>query len=261
MKIFKKTAIFKGISLKGEGEGEGEKTFSQSDIDAAVLAASQSNDGLKNKNAELLAKVKLQGESIKRFDGIDPDAMKNMMETFDKNEELKLISEGKYEEVINNRTEKERAGYTASIDSLEKELDTFKDSDSKQKNQIRDLIIDTSLVSEFRKQEGLESASEDLKLRAQKVWTLEEGVAVPRGIDGEILTGKEGVMTKTEWINSLKENAQHLFPSSNGAGTGGSGGKGGSGNALTDKMQSAAATGDMKLYRQLRAELKKSKEA
>lgn len=43
--------------------------------------------GLKNKNSELLGKLKESTESLKRFEGIDPDAMKTILQRFSDDEE------------------------------------------------------------------------------------------------------------------------------------------------------------------------------
>ncbi|MGR7566062.1 hypothetical protein ACU6YQ_24595, partial [Klebsiella aerogenes] len=57
--------------------------------------------GLKNKNSELLGKLKESTESLKRFDGIDPDAVKTILQRFSDDEEAQLIAGGKIDEVLN----------------------------------------------------------------------------------------------------------------------------------------------------------------
>lgn len=64
--------------------------------------------GLKAKNSELLGKLKEQNDNLKRFDGIDPDAVRGILKRFENDEEAKLIADGKIDEVINKRTERLR---------------------------------------------------------------------------------------------------------------------------------------------------------
>ncbi|MEX9757258.1 hypothetical protein AB7W88_21050, partial [Providencia vermicola] len=42
--------------------------------------------GLKAKNSELLGKLKEQGDNLKRFDGIDPDAVRGILKRFENDE-------------------------------------------------------------------------------------------------------------------------------------------------------------------------------
>ncbi len=73
-----------------------------------------------------------------------------------------------------------------------------------------------------------------------------------RDKDGNIVTGKDGAMTVSEWVASLKEQAPHLFPESVGAGANGSKTK----TSLTGidaKIAAAAAAGNVQEYRRLKA--------
>lgn len=71
--------------------------------------------GLKNKNSELLGKLKESTESLKRFEGIDPDAVKTILQRFSDDEEAQLIAAGKIDEVLDKRTERLRADVDKQI--------------------------------------------------------------------------------------------------------------------------------------------------
>ena len=64
--------------------------------------------GLKSKNSELLGTIKQQKENLSRFDGIDPDAVRGILQRFSDDEEAKLIAAGKIDEVLDKRTERMR---------------------------------------------------------------------------------------------------------------------------------------------------------
>ncbi|MCF7521481.1 hypothetical protein L4G92_05395 [Neisseria sp. ZJ106] len=88
-----------GADGDGAGSGTGgQQGLTQADIDAAVEAAV---GGLKAKNSELLGKLKTQGEQLKQFEGIDPDAVRLMLKQFSDNEEAELIKAGKFDEAFN----------------------------------------------------------------------------------------------------------------------------------------------------------------
>ena len=208
------------------------------------------------KNTELLSDLKKAKESIKKFDGIDPENFKNMMSAFEDNQDLKDISEGKYEEVINRRMEKERVKFTSETTALTEKSATFESENSDLRSEVSKLMIDNNVVAEFIKEKGLESGIQDITLRAKTVFKIEGKELIGRDANGEIIAGKSGPITITEWIGNQKEVAPHLFQGSKGSGaTGGEGGQGGS--ALIDKIQAAAASGDQTEYRRLR-QLQKS---
>ncbi len=109
--------LFRNIARKyyaeagegGEGGGGAAAAITpeiQALIDARV---NESVTGLKTKNSELLGKLKEQGENLKRYDGIDPDAVKTILQRFSDDEEAKLIAAGKIDEVLDKRTERLRA--------------------------------------------------------------------------------------------------------------------------------------------------------
>jgi len=196
-------------------------------------------------NAELTAKL------AKAFDGLDPENIRNILNRFDQDEELKLISEGKYEDVIKARVEKAEAGYKSTIASLTEENSTLKEQTGKDSTQIRDLIIDTAVTTSFIEAEGVKTAVPDVILRAKNTFTVENGEAIARDGNGEIIAGSSGPLKINEWVATLKETAPHLFPGSQGAGAGGSGT---GGSNVDAKMAAAAASGNMKEYRRLRAE-------
>lgn len=80
-----------GSGGAGSGSGEG-KTFTQAELDAMV-------GGLKGKNTELLGTVRELKDRMKAFDGMDPQQVREAMETVAKLNEEKQRSAGKFDEL------------------------------------------------------------------------------------------------------------------------------------------------------------------
>jgi len=244
----------------GGGGGEGAGTgFSQADLDAAVAkAVDTATTGLKSKNDELLTKVSDSKAALKAWEGLDPEAVRGVLSKFENDEELKLISEGKHSEAWDRRLEKVNATHQSQIDQVTTSNTTLSTQLEASQSQVRDLLVNQQAISSFISEKGLDTATADVVLRAKGAFVIEEGVPIARDAKGEIIRGKEGPITIAEWVTSLKETAPHLFPGSQGAGTGGStGGQGGTGD-LDTRMAAAASSGDMKTYRKLRDQKKKA---
>ncbi|WP_272517632.1 hypothetical protein [Providencia sp. PROV179] len=179
----------------------------------------QQVSGLKAKNTELLGKIKEQGDNLKRFDGIDPDTVKGMLKRFENDEEAKLIADGKIDELINKRTERMRG----DTDKQLKEANTRVEKAEAFANKFRARVLGDEIRSAAGKAGALSSAQEDLILRAKGIFQInDEGQAVAVDEDGNPIMGKDGrtPLSPVEWVESLKENAPHLFPAASGTDAG-----------------------------------------
>jgi hypothetical protein len=160
--------------------------------------------GLKAKNSELLGTIKTtKGEldQLKgQFEGLDINAVKQLLAKTGQDEEAKLIAEGKIDEVLNKRTERLRAEH-------ERQLKVEKD----------------------RAAAALAEAADDFVFRSRGMFAFDEsGEVVAVDGDGHPIIGKDGKtpVSPLEWAESLKEAAPHLWPRAAGAGApGNNGGK------------------------------------
>lgn len=240
---------------KGGSGGGGEGGDDKTDYKAKYEESIASIKAQEAKNKELLGETKKLKDSMKQWEGLDPKNIRNLMEKINNDEELKLISEGKYEDVIKKRTERLSAEYKAQMKTLTDERDKYKTDYEKTSNQVRDLTIDNTIVTEFVAAKGSETAIKDVKQRAREVWRLEDGIPTPRDDKNEIMQGKDGVMTQKEWVESLRISAPHLFPGSQGAGGAGNRG-GGGGSDIDSKISAARKAGDIEGLRRLQKEKK-----
>lgn len=201
----------------------------------------QETAGLKNKNHELLGTIREQKDSLARFDGIDPDAVKTILQRFSDDEEAKLIAEGKIDQVLEKRTERFRADsdkqIKAAVERAEK-AEGFA-------NKFRDRVLADAIREAGLKAGVLPTASDDLILRARGTFKVnDEGEAVAVDSDGNAILGKDGKtpLSPIEWAESLKDTAPHLFPAAEGTGGGGHKQGGGGGSLKRSEMTSQEKT-------------------
>lgn len=205
----------------GGGGGEGGAPEITPEIQKLIdEQVSAQVSGLKNKNTELLGKLKESTESLKRFDGIDPDAVRGILKRFSDDEEAKLIADGKIDEVLNKRTERLRA----DVDKQIKAANERADKAEAFSNKFRDRVLANAIRAAAATVGALPEASDDLILRAKGTFQLnDEGEAVAVDANGDVLFGKDGKtpLSPAEWAESLKESAPHLFPRAEGTDAGG----------------------------------------
>jgi hypothetical protein len=206
-------------------------------IKAAIASAVDASvSGLKTKNTELLGKLKdttgrlTQFES--QFEGLNIDAVKGLLAKAGQDEETKLLTEGKIDEVFGKRTERLRGEF-------DKQLKTEKDRADKAESfagKFRDKVLGDSIRSAAIKAGALPEAADDLILRAKGQFSLnEEGEAVAVDKDGQAILGKDGKtpLSPLEWAESLRESAPHLWPRASGTNAPGGGG----GNAALKRSE------------------------
>ena len=157
---------------------------------------------------------------LKRFDGVDPDGMRQLAEEKRKLEEAAQIKAGEVDKVVAARLKAEldkvHAPVVAERDALHGRLTAIQ--------------IDQAVVNEATKRGLRPTAITDITSRARMTFKLVDGV--PQAFDGEKMrTGKDGVspMTLAEWVDALVSDAPHLFEANAGSGAAGSG-SGGAGN-------------------------------
>ncbi|MDH3003500.1 hypothetical protein [Pasteurella multocida] len=199
------------------GSGAGEAKYTQADIDKAISEAIEREvSGLKTKNSELLGTQKELKDKLAKFDGLDPETIKNIMKQFENDEEMKKIAEGKYQEVIEARVNKVNESKQREIDAL-----TAKHQEEVSKLQsgldrYAGLVLENAIRAEATKA-GVTFGADDAVLRAKLTFKLDDGLVIP--IDENTFGGDGKPLTLKEWFESMKEKAPHWFPASQGGGS------------------------------------------
>lgn len=153
---------------------------------------------------------------LEKLKDIDPVKYRELVNLQREVEEGQLLKAGKIEEVVNSRV-------TAMKASLEGERDTFRSRAESAESQLSVLLIDSAVRNEALKLGVVNTALDDVVLRARTIYKMKDGAAVPHDNKGEVIFGKDGKtpMPMSDWLTSLKKNAPHLFANSQGGGAGG----------------------------------------
>lgn len=248
---------FAGAEDDNENKGGGTEEIDTAKLVAELEEYKKSAQATARKNQELLDELKKSRESLKQYEGIDPEHVRNILSKFENDEDMKLIAAGKYDEVIKKRTEKVQAELGGKLKTLEEALESERASKKELEERIAKFQIDTNLGQLFLTEGGQKTALEDFNYRARKIWKLEGDELVPRNEKGEILNGKNGILTPAEWLENMRSEAPHLFVASVGSNSNGNRGNGPKVTAIDTKIEAARKAGNIEELRRLRS-LKKS---
>ena len=157
-------------------------------------------------------------KQLEKLKDIDPAKYRELSELQRQVEEGQLLKAGKIDEVVNSRV-------TAMKRSLEEERDGYKTRAETSEAQLSVLLIDSAVRNEALKLGVVNTALDDVVLRARTVYKMKDGAAVPHNDKGEVVFGKDGKtpMPMGDWVVALKKTAPHLFANSQGGGAGGGG--------------------------------------
>ena len=227
---------------------------------SAKTKVDEAVSGLKSKNQEILDEKKKLQDSLKMFEGYDPEVVKTATEFYKKNKDAEFLKDGTVDELIEKKTSQLTSDFEVQIQELNGKLSAATEHGATYQTLFESKVIDDGLRAEAIKQGVQPAAVEDVILRGRGIFSLDENKQIEaRTSDGKLATTEEGskVLTPKNWIEGLKDTSPHYWPGSTGAGA--EGGLGGSDNDYTTKLAELAAKGDMKGYRALRDKHNKAK--
>ena len=196
---------------------------------------------------------------LKRFEGIDPDQVRELAAEKQRLLEERQLKAGEAEKVIEARLKTARAEWDKTHGVVVAERDTLT-------SRLTAIQIDQAVVTEATKRGLRPTAIPDITSRARTNFKLVNGVPQAFEADGQTARmGKDGItpMTLAEWVDALVSDAPHLFEANAGSGAAGSG-SGGAGNRSVKnpfRKESWNLTEQMKIQKsdpQLAARLKAS---
>ena len=161
---------------------------------------------MKNKNSELLTKLDEASTTLKSFEGIDPEKMKFMMAQLDQSEEAGLIADGKIDEVVERRVDKQRLGYEDKIKSLQDELTANTEERNSYKNRFETQKINDQVRAAAIKAGVLPNAIEDVLSKSNGVFQYSDssGDIESRDKDGQLNRSANGeLLTADRFVESL----------------------------------------------------------
>lgn len=144
-------------------------------------------------------------EQKKRFEGIDPDAMREAIEAKRKLDEGELLKKGDIDAVLQPR--------------LAPLLKRATDAEER----LSELLVNQGAIAAATKRGLRATAIPDLTLRARGAFKVLNGNAVAVAADGTPKPGKDGLtpMSFDEWAENLAVEAPHLFEANAGGGAAG----------------------------------------
>jgi len=158
---------------------------------------------------------------LKRFEGIDPDAVRQLAEENRSLRTATLSEDAKREMDAQLKTAK--SAFEKQLAAMSGERDTLT-------GRLTAIQIDQAVVTEATKRGLRATALPDITARARQSFKLVNGVPQAFEADGQTARmGKDGPMTLAEWVDALVSDAPHLFEANAGGGAAGSG-SGGAGN-------------------------------
>lgn len=187
-------------------------------------------DEFRNNNIELNRK-------LEAFKDLDPTKIRDMLETERKIAEKKLIDAGDIDGLVAQRVSTMKNDFDSRYNDLEGRYKTAN-------RQLETLLIDNSVREVAAKIGVVPTAVDDVLLRAKTVFRVEDGAPVAKDSQGKTLYGKDGSSSLNigEWLGGLKEQAPHLFGSSQGSGANNNRGPGNTtGNQKLTPAQKIAA--------------------
>lgn len=209
----------------------------QAIIDAKVA---ESVTGLKAKRDELLETNRQIKDQLKGFDGVDVAKYREYQERLDKDEDARLISEGKTVEVVQKYTERMRGDFATQLADKDAAIEAERQRGKKYEQAVLDNQIRAACVGMHP------SAIEDALLHGRTIFSLDaEGRAVKLDGSGRLELGKDGSnpFSPAEWIESQKEAKPHWFPAtSSGSGSSGANPAGGNGGKTMSRAKFDALT-------------------
>jgi len=180
--------------------------------------------GLKAKNGELIQankEIKGKFEQLNsQFEGFDLEAVKGLLTKAQTDEETKLLAAGKIDEVFARRTERLQADTAKQMKAKDDEIARHMEANKK----LSSRALSEAILKAATKAGALPEALEDIVLRARGTWTVNADGEVVALNGEEVVLGKDGrtPLTPTEWAESLRETAPHLWPKAQGTNAPGS---------------------------------------
>ena len=166
-----------------------------------------------------------------RFEGIDPEAVKQLSAEKSRLEEEQRLKEGKFQEVLEARLKNAKGEWDKQFNAVTAERDTLT-------TRLTAIQIDQGVITVATKRGLRPTAIPDITARARIVFKLVNGA--PRAFEADGTTvryGKDGVspMTLEEWVDAQVADAPHLFESNAGGGAAGNPAGGGTGSQRSVK--------------------------
>ena len=203
-------------------------------------------DELRMHNIELRKQIE---ERDARFEGIDPEAVRQLAAEKLRLEEEQRLKDGKFQDVLADKLKAQKVDADKLLTSVTGERDAYF-------AQLTAIQIDQGVLTAATKRGLRPTALPDITARARQTFKLVKGVPQAFEADGKTVRyGKDGItpMTLEEWMDTQVSDAPHLFEANAGGGAASNGAGGAAASARTTKnpfrQESWNLTEQMKLQK------------
>ena len=197
--------------MSDQGNQDQEIDFNDPKIQAYL---EEQTKGLKTKNSELLGKFGELKEFKSKFDGVDVDSLLQFAEKAKQDDITKKLSEGKFDEVLAQKTDLMRSDYEQKL------------SEQTSRAQTLESKVLGGFIATYAAQAGVQPEAIDLvNMLAQNQFKLDvNGDPVAVNAQGEVINGKDGKtpLSITDWLTSLRESKPLLWGNPQGSNAPGS---------------------------------------
>ena len=197
-------------------------------LDAEGVVEKSKADELRNHNIELRKQVE---ERDARFEGIDPEAVRQLAAEKLRLEEEQRLKEGKLQEVMDARLKAAKAESDKALSAVTGERDDYF-------AQLTAIQIDQGVITAATKRGLRATALPDIIASARQTFKLVKGVPQAFEADGRtVRLGKDGTspMNLEEWMDAQVTEAPHLFEANAGGGAASNGAGGAAASARAKK--------------------------
>ena len=193
-------------------------------LDAEGVVEKAKADEMRTNNIDLRKQVE---EFTKRFEGIDPEQVRQLAE---EKRKLELQAQGhkpeENDKLVTERLKTLKADWDKQFAAVTGERDTLT-------TRLTAIQIDQGVITAATKRGLRPTAIPDITSRARTVFKLVNGVPQAFEADGKsVRYGRDGItpMTLEEWVDAQVADAPHLFESNAGGGAAGNGAGGAGGS-------------------------------
>ena len=215
-------------SLDGVPEAQ-QALYTKSDdgkfkLDVDGIPPPEDTKGLKTALERERDAVKDLKAKLKDFDGLNAKEIRDMLGKLDGDEETRLVREGKVEEVVNRRTERQRAEYERKLKAEADRAAAAEERASKRDRKVLEGAIRQAATKAGMHAEAYDDA---VLLGLHQFELNDDGDAIAK--EGKF--GKDGKkpLTPEEWASGLVSAKPHWFPPT-GSGSGSQQRSGGGGS-------------------------------
>src|SRR5437899_1208311 len=162
-------------------------------LDAEGAAEKSKLDEFRTNNLALLKQIE---EQNRKFEGIDPEAVRKLAEEKQRLEDEQRVKAGEFDKVLDGRLKTAKTEWDKQFAAVASERDALS-------SRLTVVQIDQGVITAATKRGLRATAIPDITARARNIFKLVNGVATAFEADGQtVRVGKDGIapMTLEEWV-------------------------------------------------------------